>query len=109
MYLGTIPVFYFPYFTQTLQGNKDPFDFRFGHNDTDGWFIGISYYLYLKFLKESNINGNVGVDYFEKMGPAYSLDQQYSLNPQSTGDLSGSYLNRQVRPDFKPLVGAIRP
>jgi hypothetical protein len=93
LYLGTIPVFYFPYFTQNLEGNKDPFNFKFGHNDTDGWFAGISYYFYLKFLQESNINGTVGFDFYEKRGPAYNTDLQYTLNPRSTGDMSGSYMN----------------
>jgi lipopolysaccharide assembly outer membrane protein LptD (OstA) len=96
VYLGTVPVMYFPYFTQSLQSNKDPFDFKFGRNDVDGWYANIKYFFFLKFLEQSNVNGTVGMDYYEKRGPAFNADLAYAIAPNSTGDLSGSYLQDKL-------------
>lgn len=86
VYLGALPVFYFPYFSQPLKSDKKPFDIKIGHNDYQGWYVNTFY----------NINFNqfnqwaLGYDFMELIGNAYNLNIVYGLNKDSTGTFSGS-------------------
>jgi lipopolysaccharide assembly outer membrane protein LptD (OstA) len=87
VYLGNIPVLYFPYFSQPLKGEKRPFDFKVGHNDTAGWYGEISYLL--NFSKYNDMT--LGFEYMEKQGPKYDLDLNYGFNKDSSGNFNGFY------------------
>lgn len=85
IYLGAIPVFYFPYYSQPLKGERKPFDVKFGHNDPQGWYLRTLYNLdFNQFNKWS-----LGYDYMEKIGAAYKLNIAYGFDMNSTGSFSG--------------------
>ena len=89
LYLGRIPVFYFPYYSQPLKGDKKPFDIKFGHNDIQGWYVNTFYNV---AFNEFN-NWAIGYDYMEKLGAEYDLNIAYGLNKDSTGTFSGSLVD----------------
>ncbi len=87
VYLGMIPVIYFPYYSQPLKGQKKPFDFKFGHNNTLGWYV---YTVYNTAFNDQN-RLSLGFDYMEKIGPKYNLALDYGFGKNSSGSLSGFY------------------
>jgi len=87
VYLGMVPVFYFPYYSQPLKGRQAPFDIKFGHNDSTGWYVYTKYNFYLDYLNY----GSVGFDYLEKQGNRYSLGLNYAFSEKSTGHFNGFY------------------
>ncbi|MBP7793204.1 MAG: LPS-assembly protein LptD [Candidatus Goldbacteria bacterium] len=91
VYLGNVPIFYFPYYTQSLEGSKDPFEIRVGHNDDIGFYFYSKYNFYLKPFELLALSGYIGFDYVEKIGPVYSMDFIYGFNPKSNGNLAWRY------------------
>ncbi|MCX8093591.1 MAG: hypothetical protein N3E50_05440, partial [Candidatus Goldbacteria bacterium] len=91
VYLGNVPVFYFPYYTQSLESTKDPFEFKVGHNDNTGFYFYSKYNFFFKIIELIALSGYVGFDYVEKIGPVYTLDFLYGFNPQSTGNFAWRY------------------
>ncbi len=91
VYLGNIPVFYFPYYTQSLESSKDPFELRINHNDALGFCFYSKYNFYLKFFELLAISGYIGFDYVEKIGPVYTMDFSYGFNPRSSGNFAWRY------------------
>ncbi len=75
MYLGNIPILYFPYYTQSLRTNKLPFEFKFGHNKITGFYVFTKYNHYFDYYNEASF----GWDYYELQGNKYSLDMNYGL------------------------------
>lgn len=92
VYLGNIPVLYLPYFSQPVKGREKPFDFKFGHNDTLGWYGDFSYLIVLDFYNRWTL----GFDYMEKIGPKYSLNIDYGFNRFSTGNINGFYTEEKT-------------
>ncbi|MCX7698868.1 MAG: hypothetical protein N2114_05330, partial [Candidatus Goldbacteria bacterium] len=91
VYLGNVPVFYFPYYTQSLESTKDPFEFKVGHNDNTGFYFYSKYNFFFKIIELIALSGYVGFDYVEKIGPVYTFDFLYGFNPQSTGNFAWRY------------------
>lgn len=91
VYLGNVPVFYFPYYTQSLESSKDPFEFRVGHNDNLGFYFYSKYNFYLNPFEKLVLSGYAGFDYVEKIGPVYTLDFVYGFNPRSSGNFAWRY------------------
>ena len=89
MYLGTIPVFYFPYYSQTIKGKKTPFDIQGGNSADLGWYVRVRYNF---FLDELN-SGSIGYDYMEKKGNNYLLGMTYGFNESSKGNFQVTYNN----------------
>lgn len=91
VYIGNVPIFYFPYYTQSFESQKDPFEFRFGHNDNIGFYFYSKYNFYLKPFEILALSGYIGFDYVEKIGPVYTINFAYGFNPKSTGSFAWRY------------------
>jgi lipopolysaccharide assembly outer membrane protein LptD (OstA) len=92
VYIGMIPVFYFPYFSQSLEQNKDPFQIKPGWTDPTGWSLSLAYSFFLRFFEQMTLDGSVGFNYYEKVGPSVNANLLYALFPGSTGTIAGSFL-----------------
>jgi len=91
VYVGNIPIFYFPYYSQSLESSKDPFEFKVGHNDDIGFYFYSKYYFLIKPFEILALSGYVGFDYMEKIGPVYNLSFTYGFNPKSNGNIAWRY------------------
>ncbi len=86
-FLGNIPVLYWPYYTQPIEGNEDPFDIKFGWNDNLGFYVYVKYYWFFNKLNRLSL----GYDYMEKRGNKVKLDMEYGIKELSTGYFKGFY------------------
>jgi len=90
-YVGNVPVFYFPYFTQRLDGRANRFSFVPGSGSSYGPFLLSSYHWYLN----DELDGVLHADYREKRGAAGGADFNLHLGRWGESSLRGYYLNDQ--------------
>ena len=81
LYLGSVPVFYFPYYTRNLGENANNFNFVPGYRSDFGPFLLSSYTWYY----DKELDGVFHVDYREKRGPGVGPDFNYHLGPWGEG------------------------
>ncbi len=73
LYIGDVPVFYFPIFVQSLQDTRPAYQFDVGAGGRFGAFIENKY----NFVIDNNLRGTAELDYREKRGWAGGIDAQY--------------------------------
>ena len=93
LYLGDVPVFYFPYFSQPLKEQKSPIDVQVGHNDYAGYYVDTTYDVVFNQFN----NWNVGYDYMQLAGSQYTLNAAYGFNKYSTGTFAGSLMDDVIQ------------
>ncbi len=73
--LGSMPVFYFPYYERNLGYHANNFNFLPGYRSAYGPYIMGSYIWYLG----DDINGKIHADYRERRGPGFGPDVDLHL------------------------------
>jgi LPS-assembly protein len=73
LYIGDVPVFYFPIFVQSLLDKRPAYQFDVGAGGRFGAFIDNRY----NFVIDNNLRGSAELDYREKRGFAGGVDMQY--------------------------------
>jgi len=73
LYIGDVPVFYFPIFVQSLIDKRPAYQFDIGAGGRFGAFIDNKY----NFVIDDHLRGSAELDYREKRGYAGGLDLQY--------------------------------
>ncbi len=97
LYLGDVPVMYFPFYRRRLDGIPNAFDFTPGYRSRYGPFLRTSYNWQLnEFLA-----GALNLDVYEKRGIGFGPDFDYNLGSYGQGTLSGYYIH-----DRKPGTDA---
>lgn len=86
LYLGPLPVFYFPYYTRDLSAAND-FNFVPGYRSSFGPFILSSYHWILNPQFDSTIH----LDYRERRGPGVGPDFNFHLGKWGDGSLKYYY------------------
>lgn len=95
LYLGNVPVFYFPYYKHRLDGNENRFDFTPGYRTRFGAFLLSSYIWRLN----DTVDGVLHADYRSKRGGAGGADLNLHLGPWGEAALSYYYLHDED-PDY---------
>jgi lipopolysaccharide assembly outer membrane protein LptD (OstA) len=81
LYLGEVPVFYFPYYTRNLTEHANNFNFIPGYRNSFGPFLLSSYTWYYN----EELDGVFHLDYRGKRGPGVGPDFNYHLGPWGDG------------------------
>ncbi len=81
VYVGEIPVFYFPIFVQSLTDSRPTYQFQVGDSGQFGYFIDNKY----NWVANDRMRGDVEFDIREKRGYAGGVDVQYY--PSQTSDI----------------------
>jgi lipopolysaccharide assembly outer membrane protein LptD (OstA) len=89
LYLGDVPVFYFPYFSQPLKQEKRPYDIQFGHNTYAGYYVDTTYTINFNPLN----TWTAGYDFMQLAGSEYLLNGSYGFNQDSNGTFAGTFTN----------------
>lgn len=89
LYLGKVPVFYFPYYRRNLGDRANNFNFTTGYRSSDGPFLLTSYGWFLN----DEIDGALNVDYRIKRGVGLGPDLNLHLGRWGESSLKYYYLN----------------
>jgi lipopolysaccharide export system protein LptA len=100
VYVGVAPVFYLPYYTQSLKDPRPPFEIRPGYDRINGMFVRTAYNYY--FSDEEW--GSFRFDWMDKTGTGYGLSQHYKLLG-GEGDAQGYYTRDKNNPDNQSWTG----
>ena len=91
LYLGGVPVFYFPYYSRNLGPRANNFNFLPGYRSTYGPFLLSSY----RFFLDEQLDGTAHVDYRQKRGVGVGPDLNYHLGRWGDGTFKYYYLHDQ--------------
>lgn len=84
VYVGLAPLFYLPYYTQSLKDPRPPFEIRPGYNKQTGAFVRGAYNYYLT----DDQWGSIRLDWMDKLGTGYGLSHHYRMLG-GEGDVAG--------------------
>lgn len=91
MYVGDVPVFYFPYYKRNLGHHPNNFTAKPGYNSRYGGYILGTYRWYLGDVAD----GKIHMDYYGKRGPGVGPDVAARLGKWGDFDLKYYYLHDQ--------------
>ena len=89
LFLGPVPVMYFPYFKRRLDGVPNAFTFTPGYRSRYGPFLRSAYNWHLNEYLEGALN----LDAYQKRGIGFGPDFDYTLGEYGQGTLSGYYIH----------------
>lgn len=89
LYLGNVPVFYFPYYQHRLDGSENRFDFTPGYRTRYGAFVLGSY----TWRLNDTVDGVLRADYRSKRGGAGGADLNLHLGQWGETALNYYYLH----------------
>ncbi len=95
LYLGNVPVFYFPYYKHRLDGSENRFDFTPGYRTRYGAFLLGSY----TWRLNDTVDGVLRADYRSKRGGAGGADVNLHLGQWGEAALNYYYLHDED-PDY---------
>lgn len=87
LYVGNVPVFYFPYYSRNLTEHAGHFNFIPGYRTEFGAFLMSSYTWYLN----PELDGTFHLDYRELRGPGVGPDLNYHLGQWGEGTFKYYY------------------
>ncbi len=80
LYIGKVPVFYFPYYTQSLKNKSFPFQVSGGKNKDWGYYLLTRY----RYRDSENSKGRLIFDEYEKRGEGLGLTHSLKNSSGST-------------------------
>jgi len=89
LYIGNVPVFYFPYYSRNLGARADNFNFVPGYRSSFGPFLLSSYNWFLN----DELDGTLHLDYRQRRGVGLGPDLNYHLGRWGEGTLRYYYLH----------------
>jgi lipopolysaccharide assembly outer membrane protein LptD (OstA) len=89
LYLGRIPVMYFPYLHRRLDGVPNNFTFTPGYRSQYGPFVRSAYNWYLN----QYLDGALNLDGYVKRGVGFGPDFNYNVGQLGQGSLSAWYIH----------------
>lgn len=87
LYLGEVPVFYFPYYSRNLGHNANNFNFTPGYRSLYGPFLLGNY----TWFYNDQLDGIFHLDYREKRGPGVGPDINYNMGKWGEGTFKYYY------------------
>jgi LPS-assembly protein len=91
LYLGDVPVFYFPYYSRRLGDRVNHFNFLPGYRTLFGAYLKTGYQFYLN----DDLDGELHLDYRERRGVGVGPDFNFKLGPWGEGTFKYYYLHDQ--------------
>jgi hypothetical protein len=90
LYVGTTPLFYFPWVWRSINDHRPPFSLQVGYNSVEGLYVKTKYNYW---FSQGNY-GSLMLDFMEKKGLGYGLDEKfrYDFLGHGEGDVTGYYV-----------------
>jgi len=90
VYLGDIPIFYFPYYYKDFKNGSSPLSLRPGYSSYEGAFLKIAY----NYELTNDLTGSLLLDLMSVKGIGYGFKQNYNLvGLNGGGSLYSYYIN----------------
>jgi hypothetical protein len=86
LHAGRVPVFYLPYYSQSLKDPRPPIEIKPGYSQPLGAYVRTSYNYYL----DDGQYGSLRYDWMDKKGSGYGVGHHYKMLG-GEGDLAGYY------------------
>ncbi len=97
LYIGKVPVFYFPFFVRTIHDLRTPFSIATGATD----YLGNYILLTTNYFFNTSNYGALYTDYFFKKGFGLGLRHEIALNNESVLSLYGYGVPEKDTPRFR--------
>jgi len=91
MYLGKIPIFYFPFYWRSLREKRFSWGLKLGSNSEEGFFAKTN----LGYVFSSRANGTLLLDYMTRKGVGFGGRYNYNLENKAKGFLYGYYIKEK--------------
>lgn len=104
LYVGEVPVFYFPYYRRDISGKQNSFTFLPGYRSTFGPYLLSSY----NWLLNDELSGAIHADWRAKRGFGTGPDFDYHLGQYGQGSLRYYYAHDNL-PGTDPITSAVLP
>ncbi|MDB6021719.1 MAG: Organic solvent tolerance protein [Pedosphaera sp.] len=104
LYVGKVPVFYFPYYRRSLEQNQNGFSFLPGYRSLYGPYLLSTY----NWVLNEQLRGAVHVDLREKRGVGFGPDFDYNFGEYGEGTLR-YYYTHDEQPGVDPSIGTPIP
>jgi len=93
LFVGDVPIFYFPYFVCPLKNNHPGVTVIPGQNEDWGYYLLTSWRYYFN----ENVKGRIHIDYREKRDFAYGIDTYYGYENYGNGVFRFNYFDERQR------------
>lgn len=90
-YVGPLPIFYLPYWKQSLKDKRANVALSVGHKKNWGWFTLSAW----KYDLGESLRGKIHLDYRELKGFASGVDADYDTKKYGTGLVKTYYMNER--------------
>jgi LPS-assembly protein len=100
LYVGEVPIFYWPYYTRSLKKDPNSFGLTPGYRSIYGAYLLGSY----TWLLNEHLNGILHLDYRTKRGEGGGPDVNYNFGQWGQGSLKYYYTHDSV-PDTSATLG----
>ncbi|MDD5746235.1 MAG: hypothetical protein PHO30_03115 [Candidatus Omnitrophica bacterium] len=91
LFVGNMPVMYFPYWSQSLQDGRANFSASVGKKKEWGWFGLTSW----RYYCNEHLKGKIHLDYRELKGFASGIDADYDTVQYGQGQVKTYYMNER--------------
>lgn len=92
LYIGKLPVFFFPLFISDLKDRRAFIEIRPGYDSVDGYFVKTKY----NFFTGPDGKGYIGMDFLENRGVARTFDYKYDHRDTDKGSIYTYYLRDKL-------------
>lgn len=93
LFVGDVPIFYFPYYSQSLKDRHPGVTVTPGHNKDWGYFVLTAWRYYFN----ENLKGRIHIDYRELRDFAYGITTNYGTDDYGSGMFRFNYFNEQQK------------
>jgi len=91
MYLGKVPIFYFPFYSHSLRETRFSWGLKLGSNSEEGFFAKTNF----GYAFSERTNGTLLIDYMTRKGIGTGGRYSYNLQDKVKGFLYGYYIKEK--------------
>ena len=93
VFVGDVPIFYFPYLSIPLNDHRPPVTVQPGHNSDWGYYLLTSWKYYLN----EKVKGRINIDYRELRDFAYGISTNYDTDNYGAGVFRFNYFDERQK------------
>ena len=97
IYVGNLPVFYWPYYNKSLKDERSPWSIVPGNDNKFGYYLLTGYSMYWDNFFGGIFKPTARLDWYEKRGVGLGMDARYSKSDIIRSIIRAYYINDKAR------------